>query len=53
MVAACMKVFHGFVYAKGESSIEQTQRSLKGKLKEVTRLSCKRWPKECNRYQCL
>ena len=49
MVAAFMKVCHGFVYAKGESSIEQIRRSLRGKLKEVARLVCKRWHKECNR----
>ena len=53
VVATFMKVCHGFVYTKGESSMEQIWRSVRGKLKEVTRLACKRWHKECNRYQCL
>ena len=38
---------------KGESSVEQIGRSLRAKLKEVSRLVCKRWHKECNRYYCL
>ena len=50
MVAAFMKVCPGFVYAKSESPVEQIGRSLRGKLKEVARLVCKRWHKECNRY---
>ena len=50
MVATFMKVCHGFVYAKGESSIEQIWRSVRGKLKEVARLVSKRWHKEGNRY---
>ena len=45
-VTAFIKVCHGFVYAKGESSIEQTRRSLRGKLNEVARSVSKGWHKE-------
>ena len=46
----CFYQFFFFVRKVNVSSVEQIRRSLRAKLKGMTRLVCIGWHEECNRY---